>query len=124
MGISTRALFTFANVLLWWLWRPHFACGQDRSISDLDPVLVPLVLPIMEYVATQPAKEKRFYSVELMAGHKAITLAMHQKGYAAFAYDKEYFPGNEHNILSSEGFLRGLDALLPLACSSIPWIFL
>ena len=107
-------------------------CFAQRSVDQLDPVLVPLVLPVMEYIAACPPIKKRYHSIEFMAGKKAITKAIIDKGFAGLAYDKKYYAGDDNDVCEKLGFQNAVDALRQTfdwgsvwaAPECAPWVFI
>ena len=105
---------------------------MPRNMSQLDPVLVPLLVQVMEFVSQRFDDVQDLHLVELFAGAAAITKAGIASGLASEAFDKSYSESDEQDIVSKRGFARALGLVMRLAphgtlwsapvCSSWTWI--
>jgi len=90
-----------------------------RSLDDLDPMLVPLLLGVQKEIKTCKA-QRNTDSLELFSGLRAITNSASDMGMIAYGYDKEDGPSLANNILSDQGYKKALK----LVCSIKPGGFL
>ena len=101
-----------------------------RSLSELHPVLLPLLLQVLEHVDLNGSRD--IDALEFMSGAAEITKASARNGLFSVGYDKSYSSTPINDINSQVGFKRAMDLTLRVrrhgalwcapVCSTWVWI--
>ena len=102
-----------------------------RRLSQLSPVLVPLLLQVLDY--PPPLQETcDLHSLELFAGKAEISHACSRLGFKSVAYDKSYSDTLINDLVATIGFKRAMELAARVrphgmvwaapVCSSWVWI--
>jgi len=112
-------MFAYKIGMVWLLCLFPALVGM-RSLDDLEPQLVPLLVSVQQLI---PKKQiaRTTDSLELFSGERAITNAATRAGLLAFGFDKLDGTGQENNILSKKGFKRALDLVLSIKPGGFLW---
>ena len=86
-----------------------------RHVSNLHPLLWPLLLEVIELAHRWEPPARDVDSVELFSGAAAITKGCRQLKLRAIAYDKSYYVDNHNDLTTPEGWSTAFHHVMNLS---------